>query len=139
MGTRGAEGGKFIASGSFPFGASYDPWNPALPPLAHTHTLSLLLPACPTAVTQEALLQWLLQQCATLADVPEPLTALRLMLAGALAASEEAQGLEMLAYVFLERVRRIKGRGHGLFTRWFLIKVDQAAGAEPLVLSQGHD
>jgi hypothetical protein len=61
------------------------------------------------------------------------------MLAGALAASEEAQGLEMLAYVFLERVRRIKGRGHGLFTRWFLIKVDQAAGAEPLVLSQGHD
>jgi len=51
------------------------------------------------------LLQWLLQQCTTLAEVPEPLTALRLLLAGALAASEEAQGLEMLTYAFFEQVR----------------------------------
>ncbi|KAF5843796.1 vacuolar protein sorting-associated protein 35-domain-containing protein [Dunaliella salina] len=55
------------------------------------------------SVTAEALLQWLLQQCTTLAEVPEPLMALRLLLAGALAASEEAQGLEMLAYSFFEQ------------------------------------
>lgn len=60
-------------------------------------------------MTTEELLQWLLQQCATLAEVPEPLMALRLLLAGALAASEEARGLEMLAYSFFEHVRARAG------------------------------
>eukprot|EP00967_Tisochrysis_lutea_P018088 scaffold20510_cov25-Tisochrysis_lutea.AAC.1 len=72
-------------------------------PISYVALPSPLSRAHAHAVTAEALLQWLLQQCTTLADVPEPLMALRLLLAGALAASEEAQGLEMLAYSFFEQ------------------------------------
>ncbi len=53
----------------------------------------------------EAVLQWLLGVSLCLAEVPEPLLALRLMLAAAHSASEEA-GLELLAYEFMEQVRR---------------------------------
>ena len=47
--------------------------------------------------------QYLLDTCVKLAAVPEPVMALRLLLAGAHSASEEA-GLEMLAYEFFEQV-----------------------------------
>lgn len=61
--------------------------------------------AASTPVTAEALLQWLLQVCLALAEVPAPLQALRLLLACGHVASEEA-GLEMLAYEFFEQVRQ---------------------------------
>ncbi len=48
--------------------------------------------------------QWILQLCAQLAEVPQPMMALRLLLAAGTSASEEA-GLEMLAYQFFEEVR----------------------------------
>ncbi len=47
--------------------------------------------------------QWVLQLCSLLAEVPQPMMALRLLLAAGLSASEEA-GLEMLAYQFFEEV-----------------------------------
>jgi hypothetical protein len=54
-------------------------------------------------LTCDALLQWLLRVALALAEVPEPLLALRLMLVTAQAASEEA-GSELLAYEFMEQV-----------------------------------
>lgn len=53
-------------------------------------------------ITGEALLQWVHQLCVTIADIPQPIIALRLLLACAYSASEEL-GLEMLAYDCFER------------------------------------
>lgn len=64
------------------------------------------VPDTPCKVTAEQLLQWLLAICVMLAELPEPVMALRLMLAGAYSASEEAR-LEMLAYEFFEQVSGI--------------------------------
>jgi hypothetical protein len=48
--------------------------------------------------------QWLLELCSVLAEVPrEPMMALRMMLAAGLAASEEAR-VELIAYQFFEEV-----------------------------------
>lgn len=54
-------------------------------------------------VGAEGVLQWLLEVCLMLAEVPAPLPALRAMLCCAQVASEEA-GLEMLTYEFFEQV-----------------------------------
>lgn len=55
------------------------------------------------SLTVASLLQWLLGVAAALAEVPEPLLALRLLLTCAQAASQEA-GEEMLAYECMEQV-----------------------------------
>ncbi|GAX84024.1 hypothetical protein CEUSTIGMA_g11449.t1 [Chlamydomonas eustigma] len=53
-------------------------------------------------LTAGALLQWVLELCNVLAEVPrEPMMALRMLLAAGLAASEEAR-VELLAYQFFE-------------------------------------
>lgn len=56
----------------------------------------------PPAATAEAVLQWVHECCVLLLDVPEPMTALRVLLAAAHSASEEAR-LELLAYDFFEK------------------------------------